>query len=370
LEVGKLKVKGWIAALVLGGLLLGCQQEPLGTTDLKTRVGTVIARIETLEMKKSYAGVVGFARETLLSFRLSGEIETFFFDENESVEAGELLVRLDPLGYESQVEGARRDYDSALNQVNQAQDQRDFLLNRYEDFSALYETGSVSKSALDEVRLQYESAVETYASALSQMNKARTYYEEIAGAEGNFELVAPREGMLARRFFEPGEVVPAGTPVVAFAEAGTHVMIHVSSEELHEFEVDDPVKIHYREAVIGGRVMEIGKSPDPMTLEYELSILVEARIPMGQVVRVEKIHETHTGVVLPIYAILGEEEGFYVLTVDEEDRAHERAVEVLSLVDDRVVVSGIEAGERVVLEGNHLVKDEEIVVYEERDVAP
>jgi len=365
-----LKIKGWICLLLLMGVFTGCQAEPPKESDSLTRVGIIEAQIKTLEIVKSYAGVVAYAEETLLSFRMTGEIETFFYQENDRVNEGDLLAVINPIGYASQIEGAKRDYDSTLNQVNQARDQRDYLLTQYRNFEELYASGSISKIALDEIELQYENASEAYASALSQMNKARTYYEETARAEGNYELVAPREGLVARIFFEPDEVVPAGTPVLAFAQTGTHVKIHAGSEEIHEIKRHDKMQVQYGDKTLEGRVVAIASAPDAVTLEYEVTILLESQIPLGQVVRVEKTKESHTGLVLPIYAVLAEGGNFYVFTLDEEGIAHQRPVKIRYSVDNQVVIEGISPGEKVIYEGNHLINDQDAVKVREQDVLP
>ena len=81
--------------------------------------------------------------------------------------------------------------------------------------------------------------------------------------------------------------------------------------------------------------------------------------------------ERSGAVIVPVAAVVKEEEKAFVYVVSPDNKAHRRAV-VLGLVtpEEAQVVSGVKAGEKVVVKGQEELPDGALVTVEAADEPP
>ena len=145
------------------------------------------------------------AYDGVLSAKVPGLVREVLVDENTSVKAGQILVRLDSREYVAAVQKAHGDLISAQADLDQAR--RDF--NRAQ---RLVRSGAITRQAFDSSNARF----------LSQQGKLETQDAVLAAANLNLEYAevrSPMDGRVGRRSVEPGAVVSPGQALFSFVEA-------------------------------------------------------------------------------------------------------------------------------------------------------
>lgn len=190
-------------------------------------------------------------REVLLSFRISGRLETLRFEEGEKVASGDFLAAVDNTPYAIQVQEAnaallaaqanlekmRHGYQT--EDIRSAQAQRDQIAaslrnaeTNYKRFKELYDQDVVAQkeyddvaSARDQLRAQLSAAEselhrlrggfrpEDIKASEAQVDVARSRLDAAYTSLDDTEIHAPDDGTILTRIAEPGSIVAAGQPV-------------------------------------------------------------------------------------------------------------------------------------------------------------
>jgi HlyD family secretion protein len=211
------------------------------------------------------------ATETQLGFQATGRISEIAVREGERVRAGQVLARLDPAEADArraqaagQVAAARAlvaELERGTRREEIAQSRaalaaaRDRLANAESDYERdelLYKGGAVSRETLDNSRLARDVARSQVTQATEQLrfleagpsrekiDQARAQLVQaeavLRGAEvslGNLTIAAPTAGLVTVRHREPGEIVPAGSPVLTLIDpADRWVRIYIKEDRV------------------------------------------------------------------------------------------------------------------------------------------
>ena len=120
--MAKRKNNWWIILLVLlvlillGGVIWKSRQKPRGER-------VTVEKIEKRTLKETVAasGKVFPETEVKISSDVSGEVVELYIEEGDSVQAGQLLARVDPDAFQSAVERGRASVNNARAQEANAQ---------------------------------------------------------------------------------------------------------------------------------------------------------------------------------------------------------------------------------------------------------
>jgi HlyD family secretion protein len=199
------------------------------------------------------------ATDAQLGFQTPGRIVSIAPREGDRVQAGQELARLDGAELEArraqsqaQVEAAR----AALSELERgfrreeiaqaraalvaAEERRQDAERDLARTRRLYEGGAVSREALDKAQvaldvsraqrtqaaeqlrlLEAGPAVERKEAARAQVAQAQAVVRGVEASLSNTVITAPFGGVVTVRHREPGEVVPAGSPVVTLMDPGS-----------------------------------------------------------------------------------------------------------------------------------------------------
>ncbi len=140
------------------------------------------------------------ATEAQLGFQAPGRIEEIAVREGDAVKQGQVLARLDTRETEARLAQARAQVDAA--RVRLAEAERD--LKRSE---ALFRGGAIGQEAYDKAQVAYKVA-------RSDEEQARAQVAALEAVLANMQIRASFDGIVSVRHHEPGEVVPAGAPIL------------------------------------------------------------------------------------------------------------------------------------------------------------
>lgn len=164
--------------------------------------------------------------------KLAGRVKEVLVREGDTVEAGQLVARMDVATLEAEKRQAEAQLDQARHAVATAQatvEQRtselDLAQSTFNRSTDLVARGFVSAQKLDGDRAQMLAARATLVAARSRVVEAQAgvaaaqaAVKRIAAEIADADLVAPRAGRVQYRMAQPGEVLGAGGKVLSLLD--------------------------------------------------------------------------------------------------------------------------------------------------------
>src|SRR5690348_2703996 len=343
----------WRWSAVVGGafLLSAC------TTKAPEHAATVPVSVSPVVRVDAPAvvmanGVVEPVQTVAVEAQVGGTLTDVSFQEGDEVSEGQVLFRIDPRPFEAALRQAEaalaRDRAQALNAQREA-----------ERYKALVAKDYVTQSQADQAQAQAASLLATLQADSAAVENARvnlgytTIRAPISGRTGSLLV---RRGNLVKTNGGPLVVINELQPIlVRFPVTARDFLAlrrRVSSGPV-------PVRVTASDSTVlpeKGSLSFLDNAVDSLTG----TVTAKARFTNssralwpGEYVRVAvqlDIRPNMTAV--PTTAVLTGQEGTYVYVIDGEKNAHVRTVSVGPAVGDLTVIEhGVEAGERVVVDG-------------------
>jgi RND family efflux transporter MFP subunit len=291
------------------------------------------------------SGIVQAKTTVDVSFQVPGKVVMVGPEEGQTVRAGQVIAAVDPTDYRLTVEQAAAQADRAA---------RDRDRNR-----PLLEAGSIAAADMD--HLEVGARQSAAAADLARKKLADT------------RLEAPISGIIARRAIEVGATATPGQPVFTIVDLDpVRVRIGVPEGDVGHVTVGAPasVRIPALGANFSGRVSLIGVAADPTTRSYTVEITVPNaahQLRAGMVAEATiSTSQRVSALLVPATAVLhdgGVDAATIVYTVDRGgSRVHARRVTTGTARGDSLdVTSGLTSGDRIVVAGQHRLRDGALV---------
>ncbi len=352
MRAGEHYIKTIISCGIMAGLCLAgsCRKAERQPTPVVRPVVTMSVRAAA-ERERRFSGTARAVSDTLLSFRVGGEIIELPVRTGRAVKAGDLIARLDPKDYELQLKQSQA-------QLKQAQAQFQQAWTEYERVRQQYEARIVSRSELEARQAVYHSAQAACDAAQKGCELAQQQLKYC-------ELCAPLDGTIASVPVEAHQTVAAGQVVAALSVGGAMEMrLGLPEALVGKVKLDDLAGVVFDavpEKRFSAQVSEIGIEPDaggayPVKLRLLES---DERIRSGMVGEaVFSFAGSGAGdvIVVPAVAVVARPAGGHYVWVYQPDRGVvvERDVQIGALTSDGLqVTAGLESGAIIVIRGVH-----------------
>jgi RND family efflux transporter MFP subunit len=345
-------------------VLAACNDATSSSTDPRTQPPLV--RIETVESsvqsERSFTGIVAARVQSDLGFRVPGKVLERLVDAGQTVKRGQALMRIDP----ADLRLALRAHDEAVSAARASARQTADDEARYRDLVA---GGAVSASAYDKVKAAAESARAEFNAAEAQASVARN-------ETGYAVLFADADGVVLETLAEPGQVVGAGQVAVRVARAGRREAIIELPETLRPAIGSTGRATLYGGGLTGSaKLRQLSDAANRQTRTFEARYVLEGRLadaPLGSTISIQISNgRSAPALQVPIGAIFdpGKGPGVWLLE-GETPRVTWRAVQIGGISGEAAsVVGNLEAGDRVVALGAHLLHEGEHVRLMESQAA-
>lgn len=305
-------------------------------------------------------GTVTAWNSTELTSQVSGILREVLFAEGQQVQQGDVLARLDDRSYQAallQAEGALQETAAQLQQAEQD-------LRRYQN---LIRDESIAKQTLEQQQAQVSQLRGTLKVREAQRDAARLDVEYS-------RITAPIAGRLGLRAVDVGNNVAAGSTVLATITQQQPIAVSFTLAEqylpellqaLDSSEEPLPVEAWSRDeqrllaaGVFDSMDNQVDANTGTVRLKARFTNEDNSLFPQ-QFVNVRLQLAVHDNVLkVPNDALQFGNQGRFVWVVDEELKARMRPVQTgLGDAEFTLVTSGLQAGERVVLEGVDRLKD-------------
>lgn len=304
-----------------------------------------VARVQSQVMAlRAEALGTAYARESVsLTANVTDTVESIHFSDGQRVKKGDVLLVLNQNEEEAELRSA---------QANLAEQEREV-----KRLQGLIQSNSISQSLLDE-RLTLKETAEHRVAAVQARLRDRT-------------IRAPFAGVLGLRQVSPGTLVSPGTVITTLDATETMKLdFAVPAIHLGMLEIGQTVQATspaLPERAFEGRVVSI----DSRVNEVSRSIMVRAElanadnaIKHGLLLHVEVVFANRETLTVPESAIVPIQDRHYVYRVldGEPVRAEMREVKIGVRQPGIVeVVTGVEADDRVVSRGTHIINPNSVL---------
>jgi RND family efflux transporter MFP subunit len=341
---------------VLPFVLAACSDATSSSTD--PRLQPPLVRIETVESsvqsERSFTGIVAAHVQSDLGFRVPGKVLGRLVDAGQTVKRGQALMSIDPADLRLAMRAHEEAVAAAKARTRQAVDDE----KRYR---RLVDVGFVSSSAYDKVNTAAEAA-------RAELNAAEARAGVARNETSYAVLLADADGVVVETLAEPGQVVNAGQVVVRVAHAGRREALIELPETLRPaIGSTGRATLYGRELTGPAKLRQLSNAANRQTRTFEARYVLEGALadaPLGSTISIEISNgRSAPALQVPIGAIFDPGKGPGVWLVQgETPRVTWRAVQIASLSGEAAsVIGNLEAGDRVVALGAHLLHEGEHV---------
>jgi RND family efflux transporter MFP subunit len=327
--------------------ITACKPEEAPDDEVQARpVRTVEVIEKTLGKTVTLAGTVESQVQVDLAFRIGGRLEERAIGVGDTVEAGQLIARLDPSDEENGLRAAEASLIAAEGQLNEAR-------ANFERQRQLYDRGFLARAG-------YERAETTLSNATAQVDSVRAQYMIAKRRLNDANLYADAPGRVTAIGAEPGEVVQAGRMIVQIArDGGIDAVFDVPATVLESSPVDPEVSVTLSQAPTvsaQGRVREVAPRADPVTGTFRVRVgLIDppSELRLGSTVTGTAVFGDVNKIEIPASALTRSETGPAVWIVDPDSLTVSlRDIRVDSFLPASVsVAEGLSPGDLVVTAG-------------------
>jgi len=326
--------------LAFTALLVACEEEP--ATGARGNWGGP-AKVVTEQVKRQHIvdeiEALGTARanESIeIQPRISSLIESFAFTEGQDVEAGDVLVHLE----DNEIDAGLRLAEANLSESRS-------LYNRSK---SLADTQAISASNLDQL--------------LAQVRVDEASVEAARARLDNTVIRAPFSGRVGLRRVSPGSFVNTATIITTLDDI-SQIKLDFSVPETFLTVLSQGMNISaeslvYPDRIFEGIVASIDTRIDPISRAVQVRAILpneEELLKPGMFMSVDLKRDRGEVVVAPEQAIVPEGGSQFVFVV-ANGVAEKRRVHLGRRIPGFVSIeAGLEAGESVITEGTHKVRD-------------
>jgi RND family efflux transporter MFP subunit len=342
--------------------VLGCRANPGSSTPAPTSVTVAKPTIQGVTENLSFTGKTAATDSVTLVARVEGYLEKIHFKDGAPVKAGDLLFTIQQDQYKAQLQQANAQVAAQEAALAHAKEE----LARY---TGLFKEEAAAQTQVDHWRYERDSAAAALLSAQAQVELAKLNL-------GYTQIKAPFDGRIGRHLVDPGNVVGAAGVRTSLAEIERidplYVYFTVNERDLlrvieHRKQISAPPIAERQIPVFFGLSNEEGYPHEGRVDFASISVApttgtLQARgifrnpdrsVLPGLFVRVRvPALEKKDALLVPGDAVSFDQQGEYVLIVNDKNIVERRGVKTGSQVGGMLVIAdGLKPDDRVIVEG-------------------
>lgn len=335
-----------LASVVVVILLAGCDMEPGAADPVAAPRSVRVAEVKTLDTAREIrvSGITRASRRATLSFLVSGTLVARPVEIGDTVRVGQVMARLSNPALQPAVDSAAarlRELDARLEQLG-----RD--LARATDLRG---RGLISQGELERIQTDRDATEALRDLARANLAEAKNQLAEAT-------LRAPFDASVDSVFFEPGEFVGPGQPVIQVSASGElEVELEIPESIIDRFSpgLEVALSLSFLDGRrVAGTVTHVGDSggiPGGL-FPVEIRISDEPDLRPGMTIELILPVRAESGMAVPLAAVLDPGTGMPRVFRVADGRVEPVFVTVGQLFGDQVEVSGLlKPGDRIVVTG-------------------
>src|SRR5256712_6102047 len=346
-----------LLALAAGLFVSGCQKSAAdnapGAGAAAMPVQVQIAPAVKIPDTTEYLSILKSRHSAAINPQVEGQITGIFVKSGDHVQAGTLLLQIDPLKQEATVnsqEAARAAQEANVR----------FAKISLERAQKLFDAGVISKHEVDNVQTSYDAA-QAQVKALDEQvkqQKVELHYYSVA---------SPMAGIVGDIPVRMGDRVTVSTMLTTINEPGAlEAYIYVPAERAKNLKTGLPVRVldTTGNPVSEARITFVSPQVETDTQTVLAKATIEnsqSKLRIAQQIRAQITWGVHEGPVIPVLAVLRINGQFIAFVAVNEGKGTVARQRPLKLGDtagnDYVVLDGLKAGDHLILSGTQFLQD-------------
>ncbi|MCP4004852.1 MAG: efflux RND transporter periplasmic adaptor subunit [bacterium] len=363
---GTTNLKRWALALCcVGAGLSACDGEPEDALEVTRPV--VIAEVQAVDVSERIAatGQLVAPSRAEVAAQVQGEITAVLRDEGATVEAGEVVLEIDPERFELELARARAGLSEA--RASLGEHERDVKRQR-----ALAQRAVASKAQLDEA----ETAVQT---SRSRVQAAQANLGVAERALRDSKVTARFSGQIGRRYLSVGEFVQPGQKLFELvAMDPIEVEFFLPERDSSRASIGQTLDVFvapYPDQAFRATVTVVSPTIDSRTRTLRVKAVVEnkeGKLKPGLFARADLGVADRKGVIIvPEEAVLQRADGPVVFRLVEDNRVERIVVELGKLSEGHAeIMAGLAVGDSVIRRGHDVLIDGSAISLRNPDGTP
>ena len=304
-------------------------------------LATLIVGVESVPTERLLDGTVEAVHQSTVSAQTAGRVSDIYFDVNDVVPPGALIVRIRSTEQVANLAQAQAALKEATAREAEAQ-------TRYDRIRDMYQRRVVAKATYDEASAARDAAVARLSAARAGLEAAR---EGVAYTE----VRAPYGGVVTQKYVQVGEAVAPGTPLMSGASLDAlRVVAEVPQSLIEQARAARRAAVY----VDGRRIESTGLTVFPAAQPESNTFRARVELPKdvkglapGMFVKVGLVTGETERLLVPRAAIVERSEMRGVYVVAPDGRVTLRQVRLGHARGDRIeILAGLAPGESVALD--------------------
>ncbi|HHY73506.1 MAG TPA: efflux RND transporter periplasmic adaptor subunit [Bacillus bacterium] len=392
--------------------LTGCSEQKATVDYAEIYVTDYIVEEQSISSEEKFYGEIVSEKTVTLSSTIPGTIQIAPQHNGQKVEKGDVLfvvenkdLQSERLNAKAAVEVAKANLEKIKaganlqevmgmeESVQASKVKYDAAVQNKERLTVLFDSGAISKQQLEQAETelavansQYNSSQhqleqmklgptkETIRIAEAQYEQANGLYSSITAKTADLVIKSPLSGFIAALQAEEGEFVGVGMPLVNIHNI-EEVYVHVNVPEASFLRLKQGETANVKSAAIdqpfSGTIIELTPQADRKTNLFTIKIKINngkslLKPGMAVEVTIPIVNKTNT-MIVPISAVLNDK-GQEIVYVIEDGIVEKRKIKTGIRTNTNIeVISGLQKGEKIVVDGVEFVHDGDQVQVVEKE---
>lgn len=358
-------MKTLIQTLLLGVLLsatpLMAQQKMKKVTHIQKVDVYIVAKPQDIPINLEYSARITPVKDITITARVSGILQKKYFTEGASVQQGKILYKVEPGIYAADVNNAKATLNFATSQFEKTK-------KNWERAKGLYTDKATSEQDKDDAYFAFTSAKANKDAAEAQLEKSMVIL-------GYTNVNATISGVAGIKIVDVGDYVKEGTPLLTITQTNPiyaefsipdinalkqkYMLVKGSWANLQAANLKAVLMVNGKEYDKKGKVNFVDVKVNQNTSTLKMRAVFEnesAKLIAGQFTKIKVFGIISKNVlVVPQKAVLQNPLGTIVFIVNQ-GKVSVKPVKILNTIGQNFIVSGIKAGEKVVINNFFRIK--------------
>ncbi len=333
-------------------LLTGCTANR-ATVDVKEKsVKTMLLQEAVYPEQLQYLGIVHSDEIKKYAFINGGVIDQIAVAVGDRVAADQLLATLQTEKLSLSADSATAQQRAAQLDYAKAKQQYDYLQDLLADNASLLAVGAISQQQYDEVKLKRDIAQKELSQAAAHSEQARLQSEYRDDTVDDASLLSDIAGTVLAVNYEAGEVVAPGYPVIVLRGDVSTIHVGVTADDVKKLNLGGEAQLTLPNGQLkSAQISRIHMLPDSGSRTYTVEVTLSDGddLLLGETIDVAFPIAQQRGIWLPIAIVLND--GLDYVYIVEGDRAKRVDITLQMIYRDKVMVSGLQPNDQLVVAG-------------------
>lgn len=351
-------------------LIVGCAKSPAKEIKIET-VSVVTSRpfISDIVLTTTLQGTIMPIKEAEISPKMGGRLEKLLVDENDYIQAGQLVASIDSTDAALGVSQAEAGLEIARTSQHQAEINYENAKREFERAESLKLSNTIAQQSYDKITTGYKMASAQIEVAKANINQAEVSLSIAKQHLQDTKITSPIKGIITHKMVNEGERIQGMNAILKVMDISTvKLEIAVSESLMTKIKKHQQVEIKvdaYPDEKFTGIIHNISSIINPQSRTFNVTIYLnnpKYLLKPGMFARVQLELEKHLNVLcIPHGAVFnrGLENYLYVV---EKNHARLKQVKLgISDLEKVEITEGLAHNEEVVIRGVENLQDGAIV---------